>query len=130
IIVPRERAEMNGGNMDEPPVIGSGGFIFESLVPGERFTARRNPDYYAKGRPYVDTFETITVPSDPSLLLTALRAGTANAVASGLTLQPAEDLKKSMPTAVIGYRLADRSIPRRTLNVAVDQDTHVPVRQA
>src|SRR5439155_11177283 len=46
------------------------------------------------------------------------------------TLQAAEDLKKSMPTAVIGYPLADRSIPRLTLNVALDLFKNVRVRQA
>jgi ABC-type transport system substrate-binding protein len=130
LIVPRERVEMSGGNMDEPPVIGSGGFILEGFVPGERFTAQRNPDYYAKGRPYLDTFETVWVPGDPSLLVTALRAGTANAVASGLTMQMTEDLKKSMPTAVIQYPTSDRVSPRVILNTNLDMFKDVRVRQA
>jgi ABC-type transport system substrate-binding protein len=129
-VVPHERDEMSGGNLDEPPLIGSGGFLLDSFVKGQGFKTKRNPDYYIKGRPYVDGIELTGVGSDPSLLINTLRAGTADIAVSGLTIQLAEDLKKSMPTANIQYPLADRSIPRLTLNVAQDLFKDARVRQA
>src|SRR5581483_4091404 len=67
VIVAQERVEQTGGKLDDPPVIGTGPFIFDNWTPNQRFTAKRNPDYFVSGRPYIDAIESYRA-SDPSLL--------------------------------------------------------------
>jgi len=56
------------------PPIGTGPFMFKEWVPGDHFTAVRNPNYWRPGLPYLDsvTFKPIT---DPQSRGNSLRAG-------------------------------------------------------
>lgn len=62
----------NGGT-DNP--VGTGPFVFQSWVPNSHFTATRNPHYWRKGLPYLDsiTFRPII---DSSARQSALQTGT------------------------------------------------------
>jgi peptide/nickel transport system substrate-binding protein len=129
-IVARERVEQTGGSLDDPPLIGSGPFILDVFEVGQRVTGKRNPDYFLKGQPYVDGFESLRVTADPSLMLSAFRAGTVNVLMSGMTVQLAEDIHKAVPTASVGYVPADRNTGEVILNIQNDLFKDVRVRQA
>jgi peptide/nickel transport system substrate-binding protein len=54
--------------------VGTGPFILEERTPGQETKLRRNPDYFEKGKPYVDSLVLRIVP-DEANLVAALRAG-------------------------------------------------------
>jgi ABC-type transport system substrate-binding protein len=53
--------------------VGTGPFVFESWVIGDRFVATKNPDYWREGLPYLDGVEFRIVP-DVDTRVQALRA--------------------------------------------------------
>lgn len=66
-------------NLDDPThasnnPVGTGPFIFEQWIPNSHFTAKRNPNYWRKGLPYLDsiTFKPIV---DPDARSEALQSG-------------------------------------------------------
>jgi peptide/nickel transport system substrate-binding protein len=130
LIVARERAEQTGGNLDEPPLIGTGPFILDTFEPRQRTSVKRNPDYFVKGLPYLDAYKNLQVPGDPSLMLSSFRAGAANALVSGASLQLAEDVKRTVPSAVVFYIPADRITTDIILNTNLEMFRDVRVRQA
>jgi peptide/nickel transport system substrate-binding protein len=71
-IIPHEAVEQRG-NLEEPPVIGSGAWIFEKWDKGSTVTLTKNPDHYVKGIPYVDRLELPRI-QDPSTAESAFRA--------------------------------------------------------
>src|SRR5262245_63622717 len=54
--------------------VGTGPFKFKEWLPGERVILEKNPNYFKKGLPYLDTLE-YRVMKDPLTASTALRAG-------------------------------------------------------
>jgi ABC-type transport system substrate-binding protein len=54
--------------------VGTGPFKFKEWIPGERVILEKNPNYFKKGLPYLDTLE-YRVMKDPLTASTALRAG-------------------------------------------------------
>ncbi len=74
-----EPAEAGGpkGELWEQPdkaFIGSGPFMFDFWTPGVKWRVVRNPDYWIKGRPYLDAVEMLVIP-EASTQLAALRSG-------------------------------------------------------
>jgi peptide/nickel transport system substrate-binding protein len=71
-ILPREGA----GGMYDPAkqVIGSGPFLFDSYTPDVAITYKRNPDWFEKGRPYIDGVHVAIIP-DVSQQLSQFRGG-------------------------------------------------------
>ncbi|MBB2925748.1 ABC transporter substrate-binding protein [Paraburkholderia silvatlantica] len=53
---------------------GTGPFIVDSFTPGGKFAAKRNPNYWKSGLPYLDTVEIIGVP-DNAARVNAVLAG-------------------------------------------------------
>jgi peptide/nickel transport system substrate-binding protein len=91
---------------------------------------KRNPDYFLKGRPYLDGMEFIRSVGDPARMATAFRGGQINALVSGLTLQAADDVKKAMPNVVVSYTPTDRAQGEFLINAGNDLFKDVRVRQA
>jgi peptide/nickel transport system substrate-binding protein len=60
----------------EKNVMGSGPFIFEEWQAGAFVKGKRNPDYYHKGKPYLDGFESI-VAKQESVRVQAIRGDQA-----------------------------------------------------
>ena len=65
-IVPREAVEQNGGNLQKVAV-GTGPFMLKEWVPDNSMTLVRNPDYFEKGAPSLDTIIFRVIPEQASL---------------------------------------------------------------
>ena len=52
-IVPKEEVEKRGDNFSTDPV-GCGPFVFEKWVKGSEVVLKKFPDFYEKGKPYLD----------------------------------------------------------------------------
>jgi peptide/nickel transport system substrate-binding protein len=61
-IMPKEIIEADGDARKR--VVGSGPFIFDRDEKGVQIVAKRNPDYYVPGTPYVDEVDLLIVPED------------------------------------------------------------------
>ncbi|HEX5504518.1 MAG TPA: ABC transporter substrate-binding protein [Thermomicrobiales bacterium] len=71
-ILPKEVIEADGDARKR--IVGSGPFIFDHFEKGVQVVAKRNPDYYLAGTPYVDEVDLLVVPQDATAVA-ALRAG-------------------------------------------------------
>ncbi len=54
--------------------VGTGPFLLKTVVPDEKLVLARNPNYFVKGRPYLDGLEYVVIKSRPSRIA-ALEAG-------------------------------------------------------
>jgi ABC-type transport system substrate-binding protein len=121
------------GDLVAPPVVGTGPWIFERFVPGEVFTATRNPDYFIKGRPYADRFESIRTPSTADIV-NAFRTTQAdrriNTAGWGLWGQAGDAIQKAVPNASIQWILLDRDPVELWLNTRDANFGDIRVRQA
>ncbi|MFH1487183.1 MAG: ABC transporter substrate-binding protein [Chloroflexota bacterium] len=82
-------------------VMGSGPFKFKGYAIGTSLEYVKNPDYFVKGRPYLDGI-TIFIIKDAATRLAAFRTGQIKQSAlatSGLSAADAEIIKKTMPQA-------------------------------
>lgn len=61
-IMPKEVIEADGDARKR--VIGSGPWIFDRFDKGVQVVAKRNPDYYFTGTPYVDEVDLLIIPED------------------------------------------------------------------
>jgi peptide/nickel transport system substrate-binding protein len=95
-ILAREVVERDGDA--DKTVIGTGPFMFEKYKPGVGISFVKNPDYWEKGKPYLDRVE-LTAMTDPSARLAGFRAGQIDRLADGITNMQA--IKSSVPGAVI-----------------------------
>jgi ABC-type dipeptide transport system, periplasmic component len=67
-IVPREVADLRR------TAVGTGPFILQEWIPQSHLKARKNPDYWDKGKPYVDAVEIKIIP-DEGNIVAQLRTG-------------------------------------------------------
>ena len=70
-ILPKEVIEADGDGRKR--VIGSGPWIFDKFDKGVQVVAKKNPDYYVTGTPYVDELDLLIVPEDATAIA-SLRA--------------------------------------------------------
>jgi peptide/nickel transport system substrate-binding protein len=68
-IVPQRVFEKMGDHKFAQSPIGSGPFMFESKVPGQTITLKRNPNYWKSGQPYLDSMTMNYVPGDNARML-------------------------------------------------------------
>lgn len=71
-IVPRDEYEKRGDL--RRTAIGTGPFILQEWVPQSHLKARKNPDYWDKGKPYIDAVEIKIIPDEASIVA-QLRTG-------------------------------------------------------
>jgi peptide/nickel transport system substrate-binding protein len=71
-IVPRDEYEKRGDL--RRAAVGTGPFILQEWVPQSHLKARKNPDYWDKGKPYVDGVEIKIIPDEASIIA-QLRTG-------------------------------------------------------
>src|SRR5215204_5590289 len=80
--------------------VGTGPFKFVEFKPNESVKVARNPDYWKKGRPYLDAIEYTLVPN-PSTAILAFSAGNFDRYAMGILPLPLmKQLKTQAPQAV------------------------------
>jgi len=71
-IIPKEVVEEKGDL--RRTAVGTGPFIFQEWVPQSHLKARKNPDYWDKGKPYLDALELKVIP-DEANIIAQLRTG-------------------------------------------------------
>src|SRR6266404_3652911 len=96
--------------------IGTGPFKFVEFKPNERITVARNPDYWKKGRPYLDGIE-YTIIKDVSTRLLSFLSGKDD-VYFGVTIPQLKDVKSQAPQAICEVFTAN--VAR---NLIVNRDT-------
>ena len=76
-IIPKDSAPT--GDTLRRTAIGTGPFMVDEFVPAQRLALKKNPDYWEKGKPYLDKLVIQVVP-DEQTSIAGLRAGTVDAV--------------------------------------------------
>jgi peptide/nickel transport system substrate-binding protein len=79
----------------EKNVLGSGPFIFDGREAGAFIKGKRNPNYYHKGKPYLDGFEAIFAKKQ-SLRVQAIQGDRAAAEFRGFPPSSRDDLVKAL----------------------------------
>ena len=122
--------------------VGTGPFRLKEYTPGQMIELERNPDYFIKGRPYLDGIR-YPIISERGTRLAALQAGRLDvAIPTEMTKVMAEQVKKAAPSIVIvetpnsgsdNVVLNTRRPPfdnvvvRRAVNMALDRRAWVQV---
>jgi peptide/nickel transport system substrate-binding protein len=75
-IVPREAVESQGGDLSRNSV-GAGPFVFKEWNRDNYLRVERNPNYWRRGLPYLDSIE-FRFNSDPNARFAAFRSGQVN----------------------------------------------------
>ncbi len=81
-VVPQEWVAKWGKQFNRHP-LGTGPFVFEKWTPGQEIVLQRNPTYWEKGRPYLDTLDYQLSFSPPTALL-KLQSGEIDALGDGI----------------------------------------------
>jgi peptide/nickel transport system substrate-binding protein len=134
-IFPRE--VLSGAYDPGKTVIGSGPFIVESVQPDVASTAKKNPDWFERGRPYVDGVRLAIVP-DLQQLFAQFQAGNLDLLlvdnANDLQTATQQNPKAAIVKAVDGRsfpiygQLGDPSSPfadirvRQAISMAIDRE--------
>jgi peptide/nickel transport system substrate-binding protein len=118
--------------------IGTGPFKLKDYRPGEYVEYVRNPDYFIRGRPYLDGIKWVII-KDRSTQIAALQAGQLDVGGSGWNKANAETAKKGKPELIVAENdsnvndnvlvnfkkppLTDARV-RRAINLALDRKAY------
>lgn len=80
--------------------VGTGPYKLKEYRPGEHIEYERNPDYFIKGRPYLDGIKWVII-KDRSTAIAALQAGQLDVAGSGWNKANAETAKQGKPELVV-----------------------------
>lgn len=127
-VVPKEEVEKAGADFGHKPV-GTGAFKVKEWVLGQRLVLVRNPDYFMKGKPYLDEI-VFQVGVEPNVAFLKLQRGEVDILGDGIP--PAEFVKvMNDPTlralVAVGDQLQTGYV---TINTQVKPFTDVRVRRA
>ena len=120
--------------------VGTGPFMLKTYLRDQSMEFVKNPNYFEKGRPYLDGITWIIIRSRPSRTA-ALQAGQADAAFPGETSQAIyETLKSAVPTMAfqrVGVQVSDNIIVntkkppfdnvklRQSINLALDRSAMI-----
>ena len=79
----------------ETHVMGTGPFVFGEHVKGSHWVGRRNPNYWDRGRPYLDGYRMLIV-RDPSAQVAAIRGDRAHIQFRGFTPGERDSLMRAL----------------------------------
>jgi peptide/nickel transport system substrate-binding protein len=109
--------------------VGTGPFKFKEWRRGEFVEYVRNPDYFVKGRPYLDGLRYVII-SERGTRTAALQAGRLDAAGPGeITKNIADQLKAAVPQMVI-TRVGSLTSPNLLVNHAKPPFNDARVRRA
>ena len=80
--------------------IGTGPFKFVEFKPNERITMARNPDYWKKGRPYIDGVEYTIIPNRSTAILSFIAGKFDMTFPFEVSIPLLKDIKSQAPHAV------------------------------
>jgi peptide/nickel transport system substrate-binding protein len=137
VIFPREVLEEDGDLKKR--MIGTGPYLLKEHTRKVRVVLARNPDYWDKGRPYVDEYTILSTP-DAATRLAAFRSGQSDIIWLASPSE-VETVRKTNPAAVVqeiknvlapfGLALAQDKPPfndlrvRRAISMAIDRQKQV-----
>ena len=137
VMFPREILEEDGDLKKR--MIGTGPYTLKEHTRKVRVVLARNPDYFDKGRPYIDEYTILSTP-DSATRLAAFRTGQSD-IDHRSSVSDIETVRKTNPNAVIeefkflqtpfGLALAQDKAPfndvrvRRALSMAIDRQRQV-----
>src|SRR5262249_14551422 len=137
VIFAREVLEEDGDLKKR--LVGTGPYILKEHTRKVRVVLTRNPDYYDKGRPYVDEIVILSTP-DAATRLAAFRTGQSDILPVN-SLSEVEVARKTNPNAIVqeyknvlapfGVALAQDKPPfndirvRRAISMAIDRQKQV-----
>jgi len=127
-VVPKEAVEAAAGDFGKKPV-GSGTFVMKDWVIGQKLVFARNPDYFVKGVPHIDSFA-VEVGQEPLVALLRLEKGEVDIAGDGIPPAKFLELSKSpegKQLIVDGQQLNTGYV---TLNTKIKPLDNVKVRQA
>lgn len=79
----------------EKNVQGTGPFTYVEYVPGSHWVGKKNPDYFVKGKPYLDSFRAVFI-KDVSAQVAAVRGGRAHVEFRSFTPPQRDDVVKAL----------------------------------
>jgi len=79
----------------ETHVMGTGPFIFVEHVRGSHVIGKKNPNYWDKGKPYLDSFRALFI-KDSAAQVAAIRGGRAEIQFRGFTPKDRDNLKAAL----------------------------------
>ncbi len=137
VIFSREVLEEDGDLKKR--LIGTGPYILKEHTRKVRVVLQRNPDYYDKGRPYIDEYVILSTP-DFATRKAAFRTGQSDFLQAA-SLSEVEGVRKTNPSAIVqeyknvlapfGLALAQDKPPfndlrvRRAISMAIDRQKQV-----
>ena len=137
VIFPREILEEDGDLKKR--LVGTGPYILKEHTRKVRIVLQRNPDYYDKGRPYIDEYIILSTP-DAATRLAAFRTGQSDIIWLASPSE-VETVRKTNPNAQLqshhntlapfGLALAQDRPPfndvrvRRAISMAIDRQKQV-----
>jgi peptide/nickel transport system substrate-binding protein len=83
----------------EKNVMGTGPFVFVEHVKGTRWIGRRNPNYWDRGKPYLDGYQALFI-ADDAAQVTAIRSGQAHIQFRGFSPAQRDDLVRALPDKI------------------------------
>ncbi len=110
-------------------VVGSGPFKFKDYTRGATFEGERNPDYFVKGRPYLDGFKFYISP-ETSVRAAAIRSGRAHIEFRGLPTSEVDAITKQLGNKVVVQEAPTPGWWAVTFNLKVKPFDDIRVRKA
>ncbi|MBV8507773.1 MAG: ABC transporter substrate-binding protein, partial [Alphaproteobacteria bacterium] len=122
--------------------IGTGPFKFVEFKPNERIVVARNPDYWKKGRPYLDGIEYTIIPNRSTAILAFIAGKFDMTFPYEVTVPLIKDIKQQEPQAICDLAPANNSLNllinratppfdnadlRRALALALDRKSFIDI---
>ena len=109
--------------------VGTGPFKLKEWRRGEFIEYERNPDYFVKGRPYLDGLKYVVI-AERGTRNAALQAGRLDVAFPGETTKSIADQLKAAAPAMVISEVGTMTAPNLLLNIPKPPFDNVQVRQA
>ena len=101
----------------EKNIMGTGPFLFVEHVKGSRWVGRRNPEYWDRGKPYLDGYQALFI-RDVADQVSAIRSGRAHIQFRGFSPAQRDDIVRAL-----GERITVQESPWNCgLDVSINHD--------